>query len=81
MVSPAHAPVFDRLLEAAHEVVVLPRPAADREAYEAANALLLTRADHLLAVWGGGTADVVREARESGIPVEVIRPPGAARRS
>ncbi|WP_399887151.1 hypothetical protein ACGH7X_22030 [Streptomyces sp. BBFR51] len=87
-VEPADAPLFDRLVEAADEVVVLPRESADRQAYEAANALLLERADRLVAVWngeppggrGGGTADVVLQARAAGMPVDVVWPDGAARR-
>lgn len=84
-----HAALFDRLTEAADEVLVLPNHTADRQAYEAANAVLLRRADRLVAVWdgtppgrkGGGTADTVEEARAVGIPVDVVWPDGAARRS
>ncbi|MDT3399453.1 hypothetical protein RKE29_22870 [Streptomyces sp. B1866] len=86
-VKPDHAPVFDRLAAAADEVLVMPYPTADRRAYEAANAVLLERADRLVAVWngqpptgkGGGTADVVAQARAAGIPVDVVWPDGAAR--
>jgi hypothetical protein len=88
-VGPAHAAVFDCLLEAAEEVHVLPYETADRNAYEAANALLLARADRLVALWngeppsgkGGGTADTVLEAHAAGIPVDVVWPDGATRRS
>jgi hypothetical protein len=84
---PDHAPLFDRLVEAADEVLVLDHATADRQAYEAANAVLLERADRLVAVWngrpptgkGGGTADVVLDARRAGLPVEVVWPDGAAR--
>ncbi|MFI2346980.1 hypothetical protein ACH492_07940 [Streptomyces sp. NPDC019443] len=83
-----HAELFDRLVEAADEVLVMPHEAANRQAYEAANAVLLERSDRLVAVWngespsgkGGGTADVVAEAREAGLPVDVVWPEGAARR-
>ncbi|MDT0573979.1 hypothetical protein RM704_42140 [Streptomyces sp. DSM 3412] len=86
-VEPEHADSYDRLVEAAEEVVVLPYETADREAYEAANAVLIQRADRLVAVWdgapptgkGGGTADAVLEARAAGIPVDVVWPEGAAR--
>ncbi|WP_406469373.1 hypothetical protein OH738_20980 [Streptomyces hirsutus] len=86
-VKPDHAPLFDRLVEAADEVLVLDHETADRQAYEAANAVLLQRADRLVAVWngrpptgkGGGTADVVLDARKAGLPVEVVWPDGAAR--
>ncbi|MGP3947222.1 hypothetical protein [Streptomyces sp. 7N604] len=86
-VKPDHAPVFDRLLEAADEVLVMPYKTANREAYEAANTILLERADRVVAVWngeppsgkGGGTADVVHAAQEAGLPVDVVWPPGARR--
>ncbi|GHD92932.1 hypothetical protein [Streptomyces naganishii] len=82
-----HAPVFDRLVEAAHDVVVLPIESAGRQAYEAANSILVERADRLVAVWdgtpptgrGGGTADTVLEARAAGVPVDVVWPDGAER--
>ncbi|MDX3581278.1 hypothetical protein [Streptomyces europaeiscabiei] len=83
-----HGVSYDRLVEAAGEVVVLPYETAGRQAYEAANAVLVERADRLVAVWdgapptgsGGGTADAVLEARAAGIPVDVVWPDGAARR-
>ncbi|MFT9665838.1 hypothetical protein ACMZ5F_02730 [Streptomyces rhizosphaericola] len=87
-VKPDHAAAFDHLVEAAEDVVILPHPTANRAAYEAANAELLRRADRLVAVWdgtppsgkGGGTADTVEQARETGLPVDVVWPAGAARR-
>ncbi|WNE96299.1 hypothetical protein PS467_13600 [Streptomyces luomodiensis] len=86
-VKPDHAGTFDRLVDAADEVLVMPHATANRQAYEAANAVLLRRADRLVAVWngqpstgkGGGTADVVEEAREAGVPVDVVWPDGASR--
>ncbi|ULR52131.1 hypothetical protein [Streptomyces deccanensis] len=86
-VEPEHGASYDRLLAAAEEVVALPHETADREAYEAANAVLIERADRLVAVWdgapptgkGGGTADAVLAARAAGIPVDVVWPEGAAR--
>jgi hypothetical protein len=88
-VRPDHAPVFDRLVEAASEVVVLNHETANRAAYEAANSEVLRRAERLVAVWngtppslkGGGTADTVVEARAMGLPVDVVWPEGAARQS
>ncbi|MCP3818684.1 hypothetical protein NLX86_11310 [Streptomyces sp. A3M-1-3] len=82
-----HEATFDRLIEAAAEVVVLPHEAANRQAYEDANHTLLERADRLIAVWngeppsgkGGGTADTVIEARDAGLPVDIVWPHGAAR--
>lgn len=86
-VKPDHAETFDRLTESADEVLVLPNEAANRSAYEDANRTLLQRADRLVAVWngepptgkGGGTADTVVEAREAGLPVDVVWPDGASR--
>ncbi|MGW7369083.1 hypothetical protein ACWGI8_38090 [Streptomyces sp. NPDC054841] len=88
-VKPEHEAIFDRLIEAAAEVIVLPHETANRHAYEDANRTLLKRADRLVAVWngelpsgkGGGTADTVVEAREAGLPVDVVWPQGAARRA
>ncbi|MFE7117842.1 hypothetical protein ACFU99_20740 [Streptomyces sp. NPDC057654] len=88
-VKPDHADLFDRLVAAAYEVLVMPYDSANREAYEAANRQVLARADRLVAVWdgtppsgkGGGTADVVVEAREKGLPVDVVWPAGASRES
>ena len=87
-VRPDQAPLFDHFVESAEEVVVLPHTTANRQAHEAANTVLLQRADRLVAVWngepptgrGGGTADTVLEARAAGIPVDVVWPEGAARR-
>lgn len=85
-VKPDHAATFDRLTEAAEEVVVLEHKSANQGAYEDANRTLLRRADRLVAVWDGnppsgkgGTADTVIEAREIGIPVDIVWPVGAAR--
>jgi len=86
-VRPEHAEQFDRLVGAAEEVLVLPHETANRQAYEAANAVLVERAERLVAVWdgepptgkGGGTADTVGEARAAGLPVDVVWPEGAAR--
>lgn len=87
VVDEEHAPLFDQLVAAADEIVVLPYATADRRAYDAANAELVHRADRLVAVWdggppsgrGGGTADTVLEARAAGIPVDVVWPEGAER--
>lgn len=87
-VEPEHGASYDRLVEAAEEVLVLPYDTSGRQAYEAANAVLVERAHRLVAVWdgtpptgeGGGTADTVLEARAAGVPVDVVWPAGAARR-
>lgn len=75
-VKPDHAATFDRLVAAADEVLVMPYETANRQAYEAANAVLPERADRLVAVWdgrppsgkGGGTADMVGQARGRAYP-------------
>ncbi|QMU77564.1 hypothetical protein GXW83_19570 [Streptacidiphilus sp. PB12-B1b] len=81
-----HAALFDSLLAAAAEVIVLPIERAGSEAYAAANRLLLERADELVAVWDGqqrggpgGTGDMVRRAREAGMAVVRVWPHGATR--
>ncbi|GHC60797.1 hypothetical protein [Streptomyces flavofungini] len=87
-VKPQHAETFDRLVEAATEVVVMPHETANRQAYESANGELLRRGDRLVAVWdgtppsgkGGGTSDTVEQARAEGLVVDVVWPEGAARR-
>lgn len=86
-VKPDYVDEFDRLRQAASEVVVMPFGDASREAYEAANEELLRRADQLIAVWDGqpgngrgGTADTVAGAQAAGIPVKVLWPEGAARK-
>jgi hypothetical protein len=86
-VKPDHAPAFDRLVRDATEVVTAPFTTAGREAHDAANRVLLDRADRLVAVWngqppgdkGGGTTDVVLQARAAAIPVDVVWPPRAER--
>jgi hypothetical protein len=85
-VRPEHAELFDRLVSAASDVIVLPFEHAGREAYEAANELLLERADELVAVWDGqpstgegGTGDMVEHARAAGVAVTQVWPEGSAR--
>ncbi len=85
-VKPDYAPQFDDLMHRATKLHVLPFDQANRGAYEAANETLLSSCDRLFAVWDGqggvdrgSTASVVVEARERGLPVEVIWPEGAAR--
>ncbi|MEU7205462.1 hypothetical protein [Streptomyces sp. NPDC045470] len=82
-----HAPTFDRLLDAAGEVVVIPHSTANREVYAAVNRALLERADRLVAVWdgtppsgkGGGTADTANDACRAGLPLDIVCPAGAKR--
>jgi hypothetical protein len=85
-VKPENAHQFDRLLQCASQVRVMPHATANRDAYEAANEALLGSSDLIIAVWDGkspvdkgGTAAVVDDAMARGIPVDVIWPDGAAR--
>lgn len=78
---------FNSLLSRAALVHTLPFGEANRDAYEAANEMMLDSCDELLAVWDGGpgvdtgsTASAVAAARRRGLPVHVIWPEGAARR-
>jgi hypothetical protein len=85
-VKPDHAPLFDDLVRRATTVHTLAFEVAGRDAYEAANEVLLSSSDRLLAVWDGqagvdrgSTASVVAAARERGLAVEVVWPDGATR--
>ncbi|MGW4364003.1 hypothetical protein ACWEKT_00030 [Nocardia takedensis] len=84
-VKPHHAAEFDALLERATTVRVMDFDNAGRDAYEAANEVVVGTADRLVAVWdgetgqGGGTGSVVELARERGIPITVVWPADAAR--
>jgi hypothetical protein len=86
-VKPANRALFDELLGEAADVRYMPFPEANRQAYEAANTVLLDMAEKLVAVWDGrpgkdqgGTGAVVEQARRLGKPVQVVWPPGATRR-
>ena len=81
----AHA-AYDALLARASSVHRLDRIESTEDAHMEASRAMLDRAEHLFAVWDGkpargygGTADVVAEARDRGIPVTVIWPEGANR--
>jgi hypothetical protein len=81
----AHA-AYDALLSRASSVHRLDRVESTEEAHMEASRAMLDRAERLFAVWDGkpargygGTADVVAEARNRGIPVTVIWPEGASR--
>ena len=85
-VKPDHARQFDQLLARATKIHTAPFAEANRDAYEAANELLLGSCDVLYAVWDGqtgvdkgSTGSVVKLARSRGIPVEIIWPAGAQR--
>jgi hypothetical protein len=81
----AHA-TYDALLSRASSVYRLDRIESTEGAHMEASRAMLDQAEHLFAVWDskpargyGGTADVVAEARDRGIPVTVIWPEGATR--
>lgn len=85
-VKPSNAAEFDDLIGKATTVNTMPFTESNREAYMAASEHVLSTVDALVAVWDGGpsgghggTADVVDAAQESGIPVTVVWPHGAAR--
>ncbi|MGW4720733.1 hypothetical protein [Nocardia sp. NPDC004260] len=84
-VKPDHAELFDELVKRATTVRVMDFDDAGREAYEAANDVVVGSVDRLVAVWDGdagqraGTGTVVELARERGVPVDVVWPNGAAR--
>jgi hypothetical protein len=81
----AHA-AYDALLVRASSVHRLDRIESTEDAHMEASNTMLDRAERLFAVWDGqpargygGTADVVAEARNRGIPVTMIWPEGASR--
>jgi hypothetical protein len=81
----AHA-AYDSLLSKAAKVDRLDRVESTEDAHMEASSAMLAHADRLFAVWDGkpargygGTADVVAEARQRGVPVAVIWPKGASR--
>ncbi|WP_446222066.1 hypothetical protein ACTWPB_19730 [Nocardia sp. IBHARD005] len=84
-VQPDHLAQFDALIDRATTVRVMDFDTAGRDAYEAANAVLVGEADRMIAVWDGkvglraGTGTVVVSARERGLRVDVVWPNGAER--
>jgi len=77
---------YDHLLPLAAKVEKLPFGHPSEAAYYAAGQRVINQCDLLLAVWDGepatglgGTADIVRHAREKHKPVSVIWPEGATR--
>ncbi len=70
---------FDELVAAAVSVTTVDAERVDSAAYLAAGLAMLDRSELLVAVWDGaasrgtgGTADMVRRARERGVPVIVV---------
>jgi hypothetical protein len=71
--------VFARLLERAHEILVVDAVSSREEAYELAGQTIVETSDVLVALWDGGpsrgrggTAEIVRYARDRQVPVEVV---------
>jgi hypothetical protein len=85
-IGPADRPAFDDLLGRAETVTRMPFARSSPTAYLAASEEMLNRVEQVVAVWDGlpsdrlgGTAHVVRLARERGLPVAVVWPVGAHR--
>lgn len=85
-VEPGNAAEFDDLLARAGTVCIMPFDTSGPEAYLAASERMIDTVDRVIAVWDGtdaqglgGTADVVRAARERSVPVVVVWPDGAER--
>jgi hypothetical protein len=77
--SPERIEEFDRLVACASTVDYMQHRRSGIRAFRSANAEMLRRSTHLIAVWNGaapsnpgGTGEVVGKARAAGIPVEVI---------
>jgi hypothetical protein len=77
---------FRSLLKAAHTVTRLDYPQPSEEAFLAAGRSVVDNCEMLIAVWDGkpakglgGTADVVRYARETGKTVSIVWPDGIGR--
>ena len=82
---PAHRG-YDELISRAVAVHRLGHVESTADSHMEASIEMLKSADLLFAVWDGlparsfgGTADIVSHARETGVPVTVIWPPGAQR--
>jgi len=78
--SPKSVEEFDRLVARASAVDYMDHGDSGIPAFRSANAELLRRSTHLIAVWNGvipanpgGTGEVMDSARAAGMPVEVIR--------
>lgn len=72
---------FDRVVESAATVDYMSRWRSGVFTFRKANAELLRRSTHLIAVWNrvkssnpGGTGEVVDAAKQAGIPIDVIWP-------
>lgn len=77
---------FEELVSCAESVTRLDFPEPSEQAYWKAGQMIVDRCDVLIAVWDGqparglgGTADVVRYARQEGKDVRVVWPQGLTR--
>ncbi|MCX5233822.1 hypothetical protein OG824_01040 [Streptomyces prunicolor] len=77
---------YHRLLARCTERIDLPAEPTPEEAYDAAGRWIVDHCDLLVAVWDGrpsrgrgGTGDVVRHARRTGVEVTVLWRPGVLR--
>ncbi|GHJ44121.1 hypothetical protein Cs7R123_14630 [Catellatospora sp. TT07R-123] len=77
---------YDVLLAGAAAVHRMPAAVSGEQAYQRANEFLVRGCELLVAVWDGeparghgGTADAVAYARELGVAVKVVWPPGVRR--
>lgn len=77
---------YRRLLDSAREVVQMDFAQSSEEAFYAAGQKVVDLSERLVAVWDGevsrglgGTADIVRYAREHDKPVVVVWPEGVVR--
>jgi hypothetical protein len=85
-IGPEHTTEFDELLAAARTVRLTGFERSCRQAYAAANGMMLSSIDCLFAVWDGrgparlgSTGGVVAAAHQLGIPSRIIWPATAAR--
>jgi hypothetical protein len=74
---------FETLLSRADEVITLPATITRNEGYEQVGLYVLNNCDVLIAIWDGeasrgqgGTAEIVAEARNRGLPLIWIRTKG-----
>jgi hypothetical protein len=79
-------PVYDELISQASKVRYCDHRESTPTAHMDASRLMLDTAEHLIAVWDGkpargygGTADVVQDAHNRGLPVSIVWPTGAFR--
>jgi hypothetical protein len=77
---------YDRLLAEAVRVEELPNPLPNEQAFYAAGLRVLDLSNILVAVWDGeparglgGTADIVREAKNRGMEAQIVWPRGLRR--